>query len=165
MSLVSRISRALDVLMEDEAVEKGNDFEKYIVSLFDENYFSIAQWTADLARKHDRFVESDCNPDLRIRYKPKNEVFCVECKYRSALYEGKLPWSNPNQLKRYQEFARENELPVFVVIGLGGSADSPEKMFCIPLREAKYPELFPSLFERFERDPEKRFFWKNGILR
>ena len=165
MSLVSKISRAFDVLTEDETVEKGNDFEKYVVDLFDENYFSVVRWTADISRKHDRFVESDCDPDLRIRYKPKNETFYVECKYRSALYEGKLPWSNPNQLQRYQEFARENELPVFVIIGLGGSADSPERMFCIPLREAKYPELFPSLFERFERDPEKRFFWKNGILR
>ena len=165
LSLVSKISRALDVLMEDETVEKGNDFEKYVVSLFDENYFSISQWTSNITRKHDRFVESDCNPDLIMRYKPKNEVFCVECKYRSALYEGKLAWSSPNQLKRYQTFATENSFPFFAVIGLGGAPASPERMFCIPLREAKYPELFPSLFERFERDPVKRFFWKDKVLK
>jgi hypothetical protein len=37
-------------------------------------------------------------------------------------------------------------------------------MFCIPLKEAKYPDLYPSVFEKFERNPENKFFWKNGIL-
>jgi hypothetical protein len=50
------------------------------------------------------------------------------------------------------------------VIGLGGDPDYPERMFCIPLAEAKYPTLYDSVFERFERDPEKPFFWKNGYL-
>ena len=100
-----------------------------------------------------------------MRYKPNSEIFCIECKFRSNLYEGKLIWSNPQQLKRYQAYAGESELPFFVIIGLGGNPGSPDRMFCIPLEEAKYPELFPSLFERFERDPGKMFFWKKGILK
>jgi hypothetical protein len=38
-------------------------------------------------------------------------------------------------------------------------------MFCIPIEEVKYPELYPSVFEKFERNPDKRFFWKNGMLK
>jgi hypothetical protein len=38
-------------------------------------------------------------------------------------------------------------------------------MYCIPLEEARYPALFPILFEKFERNPEKPFFWRDGILR
>lgn len=64
MSITRKIEKVIDVLREDERVGKGDDFEKYIVDLFDENYFSVAQWTTDIARKHDCFVESDCNPDL-----------------------------------------------------------------------------------------------------
>jgi len=164
MRLIGKLKRVVEVLKEDESVEKGNDFEKYVVSLFDDKYFSIVQWNTDIMRKHDRFVESDTDPDLIVRYLPKDEVFCVECKFRSGLFEGKLQWSDPQQLKRYQGFAREKKLPFFVVIGFGGDSSYPERMFCIPLKEAKYPALYLSIFEKFERKPEKSFFWKNCIL-
>ena len=164
-SLVNKLKRAVDVLKEDESIEKGNDFEKYVVSLFDNKYFSIVQWSTDITRKHDIFVESDAGPDLIVRYIPKDEVFCVECKFRSGLFEDKLQWSDPQQLKRYQGFAREKKLPFFVVIGYGLKPHSPERMFCIPLGEAKYPALYPSVFEKFKRKPGKPFFWKNGVLK
>jgi len=163
--LVGKLKRAVEVLKEDESVEKGNDFEKYVVNLFDNKYFSIVQWSTDTTRKHDRFVESDAGPDLIVRYLPKDEIFCVECKFRSCLFEGKLQWSDPQQLKRYQGFAREKKLPFFVVIGFGGDSSYPERMFCIPLEEAKYPGLFPEAFKKFERNPCKPFFWKNGVLK
>jgi hypothetical protein len=51
-----------------------------------------------------------------------------------------------------------------MVLGLDGDADDPEFMFCIPLSELKYSDVYPSILEKYERDPEKRFFWKNGIL-
>lgn len=165
MGLVNKIIKAVEAFTEDESVEKGNDFERYVVDHFDKKYFSIVQWSTDIARKHDRFVESDSGPDLSVRYIPINEIFCVECKFRSGLYEEKLHWSNPEQLNRYQDFARENGHPFFVVIGLGGTPSHPERMFCIPLEEARYPALYPSVFEKFERNPDKNFFWKNGVLR
>ena len=68
MSISRKIGKTIDVLREDENVRKVNDFEKYVINFFDDNYFSVAQWTTDIARKHDRFVESDCYPDLVIRY-------------------------------------------------------------------------------------------------
>lgn len=183
MGLLKKLGKIVNVILEDDsiekhpkndsieknpediAVEKGNDFERYVVDLFDGKYYSVVEWTTDMGRKHDRYVESDSRPDLTMRYVPKNESFCIECKFRSDLYQGKLQWSNPQQLKRYQAFSRETGLPFFVVIGLGGSAERPETMFCIPLEEAKYPGLYPSVFEKFERDPKKNFFWKNGILK
>jgi len=32
------------------------------------------------------------------------------------------------------------------------------------LSDAKYPALYESVFSKYERDPEKPFFWKNGKL-
>jgi hypothetical protein len=29
----------------------------------------------------------------------------------------------------------------------------------------KYPEIFPSVFEKYERDPDKTFFWRDGMLK
>jgi hypothetical protein len=166
MSFLGKLERIADVLAEGESVEKGNDFERYVVNLFDERYFSIVDWTSDISRKHDRLVESDGNPDLTVRYnyKDRNELFCVECKYRSGFYNGKLHWAKPYQMERYQRYARERGLPFFVVIGLGGKPDNPDFLFCIPLEEAKYPALYPSVLEKYERDPYKRFFWNEKYL-
>ncbi len=67
-------------------------------------------------------------------------------------------------MKRYQEFSCQRKIPVFIIIGLGGLDDDPEEMFNIPLEEAKYPALYPGVFEKFRRPPDKPFFWKNGDL-
>jgi len=42
--------------------------------------------------------------------------------------------------------------------------DDPADMFLIPLEEAKYPTLYPSVFNKYSRNPKKSFFWKNGKL-
>ena len=166
MGVLDKIEKIVDVVFEDESTEKGDNFERYVVNLFNDKYFTVSEWTSDISRKHDRFIESDSNPDLvmRYKYKDKNELFCVECKFRSNLYQKKIQWSTPAQLERYRNYAKERNLPFFIVIGLGRRPNSPERMFCIPLKEVKYPALYPSVFEKFERDPKKNFFWREGIL-
>ena len=37
-------------------------------------------------------------------------------------------------------------------------------MFNIPLEDAKYPALYPSVFEKYERPYDEDFFWRNGEL-
>jgi hypothetical protein len=89
-----------------------------------------------------------------------------------------LEWSYPAQLKRYQDFARERKIPVYIVIGLeleflkdddefddfGDDTELEQFMFNIPLEEAKYPALYESVFAKFERPYDRMFFWKNGKL-
>jgi hypothetical protein len=165
MGLFRKLREIFRVIFEKNSEQKGDDFERYVVDLFDEKHFSVVQWTTDMARKHTRFVESDCGPDLVLRYRYTNEIFCVECKFRSKLFKGKLQWSASRQLERYRVFAKYNKIPFFVVIGLGGMARKPKKMFCVPLEETNYPALSPELFEKFERNPKNNFFWKNGGLK
>ncbi len=163
-----KIEKVVDILLEEENenYDKGVEFEKYVVDLFNDKYFAIHDWTRDLSDKRKGIrVESDSNPDLTIRYKPTDEKFAIECKFRSNLYKNKLCWTTYGKLKQYNLFAQENAIPTFIVIGFRGEPHNPERMFCIPLEEVKYPELYPSVFEKFERNPGRRFFWKNGILK
>ncbi|MDD4249863.1 MAG: hypothetical protein PHT13_12250, partial [Methanosarcina sp.] len=122
-----------------ENVEKGDQFEKYVVDRFDDRFFSIVEWTTDMSRKHNRFVESDCNPDLVIRDRKTNEIFCVECKYRSRLVNGYFDWSYPEQMNRYFSYAHERKIPFHIVLGFGGSPDSPSEVFCVPLEKSTNP--------------------------
>lgn len=133
------------------------------MSLFDDKYFSIVQWSTDITRKHNRFVESDAGPDLIVRYSPKDEVFCVECKFRSSLFEGELEWSDPQQLRRCQSFAMEKRLPFFVVTDLEEIHLIRKRCSVSPLKKQDIRH-YPNILEKFERKPEKNFFWKNGVL-
>lgn len=148
----------------NQAVSKGDKFERYVVDKFDENKFTIVEWTTDTTRKHHRYVEADTRPDLLIRYNLTGEEFYVECKYRSYFYENKFQWSTPKQMNRYLRFAYEQNKPFFVVLGLGGTPDRPEKIFCIPIQEAKYPELYPSVLTKFSHETGKDFLWNGHRL-
>jgi len=141
----------------------GRVFEDYVQNLFSTKYFKLIEKTHSFKTNADRYVESSKNPDFIFEYMPTRERFAVECKFRSKLNQkGQLEWSNPAQLKRYQEFAIQYKIPVFIVIGLLG--EDEDYMFNIPLSEARYPALYESVFAKYERPLDKPFFWKNGKL-
>lgn len=164
------IDSGIDLLKEmkhetsNDSFAVGSRFEDYVENLFSKKYFSIVEKTHSTETNKERYVESSMNPDFVFRYIPTGEMFAVECKYRSGLKQGMLDWTNPGQLDRYRKFSQERKIPVFIVIGLDGSDDEPGEMFNIPLEEAKYPKLYPSVFNMFSRPPKKSFFWKNGKL-
>lgn len=163
IDFVSKVSKTLN---ETDYKRQGHEFEKYVANIFTtQSPFTIINWTHDQDHKHDGvMVESDKEPDLKIRYKPTGEEFFVECKFRGHLLsDNKLEWCSEYSLKKYQKFSQQH--PVFVVIGLGGESTSPNRMFCIPLTEARWTQLFPSVYLKYERHPpDKKFFWRNGIL-
>lgn len=177
MPFIDKFIKTIDVWFADENdanVEKGHDFERYVAELFaqQEKYFSILAWSADSYDKAAGIkVEANRDPDLIIRYIPSNETYAVECKCRSKPAKSKknggpvVGWGRPDQIDHYTKFARTKKMPVFVVIGLGGSPKAPEAMYCLPLEKAKNPELFFCLLNDYERDPEKTFFWRKGVLK
>ena len=152
----------------------GKRFEDHVERLFSPKYFKIVEKTHSFKTNSERYVESSKNPDFIFEYMPTKEKFAVECKYRTQLNRNnQLEWSYPAQLKRYQEFAIQKRIPIFIVIGLElefekqgypDEVDVEKFMFSISLNEVKYPALYESVFAKFERDFEKPFFWKNGQL-
>lgn len=177
MGILNSLAKLLvQITMDDRErdLKTGHQFEEYVANLFTSqgNYFSIKEWTSDNFNKSKNIkVESNQNPDLVIQYNPTKKLFAVECKFRRGLFENSksqdgvaLKWSYPEQIERYRKFSETRKIPVFIVIGLGEFPDDPEFLFCIPLLEAKYPELFPSFLEKYERSPKKFFFWKDGKL-
>jgi len=173
MGFLGKIGDAFHTLnyhLSDDPEIVGKRFEDYVESLFSKKYYKLLEKTHSFKTNTDRYVESSKNPDFIFEYMPTREAFAVECKFRSKLNQkGQLEWSYPAQLKRYQEFAVQHKIPVFIVVGLAEEPEDIEDesgiyMFNIPLSEAKYPALYESVFAKYERDPEKPFFWKNGKL-
>jgi hypothetical protein len=161
---------------------KGKRFEDHVENLFSKQYFKIVEKTHSHQTNAERYVESSKNPDFIFEYGPTREKFAVECKFRTTLNrQNQIEWSYPAQLKRYQEFAFQRKMPVYIVIGLeievnnedyDPNDDDPAEpefvtenfMFNIPLEAAKFPALYESVFTKYEREYDKPFFWKNGKL-
>jgi hypothetical protein len=155
----------------------GKRFEDHVQNLFPIKMFKLVEKTHSFKTNTERYVESSLNPDFIFEYIPTGEKFAVECKYRTKLNQKRqLEWSNPDQLKRYQKFEFKRRMPVYIVIGYsktirrwdniaGEYYDDVEKfMFNIPLKAAKYPALYRSVFSKYERDYNGNFFWNDGIL-
>jgi hypothetical protein len=174
MGLIRKIGDALnkiDYHISDDPEIVGKRFEDHVESLLTPKYFTLVEKTHSFKTNEQRYVESSLNPDLIFRFNPTSEKFAVECKYRTHLNKDRmLEWSNPSQLQRYREFAKIAKMPVYVVIGLrlekrrGKESYYEKHMFNIPLDEAKYPALYPSVFGKFEREYKKPFFWDKGKL-
>jgi uncharacterized protein YxeA len=154
-----------------EAYDKGKAFEEHIARMFgsQKDDCTIVHWTNDIhTKKKDIYVESDQNPDFIIRHNPTGKEFAVECKFRSHLWKRKgtnqkvLKWASHEQILHYDTFSKQRNMPVFIVIGLGGKPDQPMFKFCIPLEKARYVDLFISLFYRYPLGD--KFIWGNGML-
>jgi hypothetical protein len=175
MGFLDKLQKTVGVWMPDErqeSLDKGHDFENYVANLFKlrGDYFAIEHWSTDHSDKRSGIkVESDSQPDFLIRYNPTKEHFAVEAKWRAHTYYNKkirdyvIKWAEPYQIKNYQQYSKKNNVPVFVVIGLSGKPNNPALTFCLPLKEAKYPDIFRSILEKYERDPEKPFFWDSKV--
>lgn len=150
---------------ENTSFSIGKLFENYVMSLFPEPHFRALRTTPQHEDYNGRIIESKLDPDFQFRHNPTGHKFWVECKYRGALCEGKILWSESGQLERYRRF-QENHRPekVFVVIGFGDPPTMPQEMYCIPLDEIRYPGLYPSSILKYQRHVNRPFWYQGGRL-
>ncbi|MFH1472472.1 MAG: hypothetical protein ABIF85_06230 [Nanoarchaeota archaeon] len=140
---------------------KGASFEDYVQRLFDQRDWTIADKTKDLSGTLGRKVESDKNPDFLFRHNATGKTVAVECKYRAEFSIGKngkygLYWAKEHQMDNYREFQERMHYPVFVAIGVGGTASAPKQLFLAPLYMLKYRWAVKDYLERIERNPVRK---------
>ncbi len=147
----------------DENKAKGDAFEKFVVRNFSRKYFTLQEWRSD------KYVDgiyavSNHFPDLEVifNFKEKgvNEAFAIECKWRKNYYKNGIEWAQNYQIKNYKEYAEKLNIPVFVVIGVGGEPEEPEELFIVPLQEMKSNTISKSELANYKKDiSDTRFFW------
>lgn len=142
--------------------KRGIEFESYVENSFSRDVWEIEQ--KNTFRKLDRWVRSFANPDFVFVHRKTGKRLAVECKYKFSLpkNEGRIFWANEDQINNYQNFSHKEDIPVFVILGVGGSPKNPRKVFCVPLGQIKYPVAKVEYLEKFERDPKKSFFLDSG---
>jgi hypothetical protein len=142
--------------------QKGYDFEKFVVKKFPREYFSPITWRSD-KYVDGIYASSNRDPDLLMEYRDPSRVvrFAVECKWRSGFKNGFIQWAKDYQIQNYFEYQRRERIPVFIIIGVGGSEERPSDLYIIPLKDLKSNKvsLHADNLKRYRRaDPEKMFF-------
>lgn len=143
------VKAAVDVAITPESFDKGQEFEEYVHKyLFPKGKFDLLHHSHEFSKNKDRYVESSLYPDFKFRSKETSKIFWIEVKFRSSVYNQEVEWCKDYQLKRYAEINRE--MPVFVVLGVGGIPMSPEHIYIVPVKHAKYTRLFVSFLRKYE---------------
>ena len=63
-----------------------------------------------------------------------NKEIAIECKWRSIVPRNlRKHFINKEQQKRYEEFSKKRNIPVFLFLGVGGDACQPKELYVIPL--------------------------------
>lgn len=122
-----------------EQVLKGRQFELYFASEMTRKYgATIQEWTSDKGIGEGIYVASNGNPDFVFRTALGHKI-SVECKFRSIAYkdEGveKISWAQDWQAERYQRYAQNAGVPVFLAIGFGEDSSSPNSVSLFELNE------------------------------
>jgi hypothetical protein len=88
------------------------------------------------------------------------EAFAIECKWRKNYFKNGIEWAQNYQIKNYKEYAEKLNIPVFVVIGVGGEPEKPEELFIVPLSKMKSNTITKSELANYKKDiSDARFFW------
>ncbi|MFA5997480.1 MAG: DUF6804 family protein [Candidatus Paceibacterota bacterium] len=133
-----------------KSYRKGLLFEHFVQNSFAEPEYILVNATKDLHKKLRRFVESDANPDFVFREKRTGKVFAVECKYRADFVEanswGWGVWWNKAQGDRYLKYSQQENIPVYIAVGVEGNPKNPKYIGYIPIEviQKQYFKFIPA---------------------
>lgn len=155
---MTNVARNLyDDVFTEQSFCDGQKLEKYVEDyIFPDRYYEILEKTHKYSSK--RYVRSNLNPDFKFEARDTGFKFWLEVKYRSYAVQNKVEWCSYSQLKRYRQL--QKYCPVYILIGLGGSAADPEYVFLISLTDAKYTGLYASVLMPFQIENKSPFLVK-----
>lgn len=139
---------------------KGKMFEKYVAQLFlnkKENFIWINQNSDTMIGEH--YPKSNLDPDLIFEFRKNGGVkqkIGVECKYRTGHNKELVQIGEQRQIDNYLRFQKENQIPTFLVLGIGGSPNMPDKKYSIPVLKVK-PTM--TLFELDVFESKRDYFF------
>lgn len=123
-------------ITQPENLLKGREFEDFVLSLFNiqkGGSLVLQEWQGD--KKYGMIQpENNSNPDFVFRY--EQQLFAVECKWREKLNKNIGTDLFPTkQIENYQFFSERRNIPVTIILGVGGEPCNPELLYVIPMEK------------------------------
>jgi hypothetical protein len=126
----------------NDSLLKGHLFEIFAAKIWNENYrTTIVDWTPDKGFNENIYVKSNGNPDFVLSDTETQKIVAVECKFRSGFNidtkTNKAIWITfvKKTFNRYRKYQIENNITVFLLLGVGGTAEQPDNLYLLTLDE------------------------------
>lgn len=132
----SAVYTRIHSITQSEYSLKGREFEDFVLSLFYDqvgNGLVLKEWQGDKSLGKLK-PENNKHPDFVFLYDGKE--FAVECKWRKILGANVSKDLFPEKmLRNYRKFRTERNIPVTIVLGIGGEPCAPAFLYLIPLEK------------------------------
>lgn len=141
---VTPVMPAPSAAEETEAARNGREFEQWAALRVRRSGLALVDWRSDKFVEG-VYAEANLAPDLVVEHRHGQERirFAIECKWRSKYYRhDELHWGEWKHLHRYRKYAAENDVPVYLLIGIGGTGGEPGEVYLVPLERVAYPWLY-----------------------
>ncbi len=145
MGIFSGVGKKVKVATGDPRA-KGVIFEECALALFPQDCFDNiddpkSKIGADIYRSSIHHFED----------KGTKEDFWIESRFISATSkDGSVQWCDNTQMEGYKKIMRMSRQDIFLVIGLGGRPQEPDRIFCIDLERSPYFKMPKSIYEAYE---------------
>lgn len=153
---VEHMAREIEpqVAIIDRNRKNGTEFEETIVKLaLDYNpRYEVENWRSD-KYINGHYAKTNCDPDIVVKVKLNHIIkyFAIECKWRTNFNQGIIEIAKDYQLRNYRKFQKEQQCPVFIALGIGGTGANPDEIYLIPLPAIKSNKLKESYLKQFQR--------------
>ena len=127
----------VEIIHDKEPHNKQYEFQKFVVNQFDKPTFNIYRWGDNGVATNSIKGRRDPNLIFFAFNNGLQERFAIECKWRKRNFRifGGFKWAEPSEVINYREFSIDERMPVFVVIGTGGTPAEPAEMYLAKLTE------------------------------
>ena len=124
----------IHAITQPEEVLKGREFEDFVLNMFniqEGGNLVLKEWQGDKSSGKIQ-PENNSNPDFVFRY--NNKEFAIECKWREKLNSDiEKDLFPPKRIENYTLFSSIRDIPVTIILGVGGEPCNPELIYRIPL--------------------------------
>jgi len=163
-SLLRGAKAFIDEIRMPESYVVGRKFENVVMRMFPEEDWILFKMTQGYQVNKERYEKNSEEPDFRFQHRNSKRFVNIECKYRSGLFDGKVKWCEYYQLKRYKRIDDKHH-NVYIILGLRGKPNKPERIFRIPLADIKYNALFEGWLKNYEVPRGHKFGLEYGRLK
>jgi hypothetical protein len=110
--------------------EKAQAFEEWVIAHLSKQHHTLKDMRSD---RNARYA-ADVHPDMVVALDLGGQEypFAIECKWRNSLMGAGVDMSQ-EQIARYQRFALDRQMPIFLIMGIGGHPSAPAELFVVPL--------------------------------
>jgi hypothetical protein len=114
-------------------------FESFVITLFDPLYFRHRRPKAERVLAGNT-SEGDTGPDLEFdfNFKETHARFAIKCQYYKERLTHEIRLFSPRRLQVLRDFAEGREIPLYYILGFGGTPDDPKELFLVPAKAIKH---------------------------